>query len=59
MFVQYGRLSIQSESLIGLTFEEAKKVHSKVKESLLLGAWKLVNPKGKLKNDPPKKTEEK
>lgn len=59
MIIVYGRLSIQSESLEGLTFEDAKKVHSSIKESLLLGAWKIANPKGKMKNDPPKKTEEK
>lgn len=59
MVIVYGKLSIQSESLIGLTFEEAKKVHSTVKESLLLGAWKIANPNGKLKNEPPKKTDEK
>lgn len=57
--VIYGRLSIQRDALENLTFEEAKKKHPTIKESLLLGAWKIVNPKGKLKNDPPKKVEEK
>lgn len=57
-YVSYGALrSILRESLDGLTFDEAKKAHPTIKESLLLGAWKIVNPKGKLKNDPPKKEE--
>jgi hypothetical protein len=57
--VVYGRLSIRRDALDGLTFEEAKKQHSTIKETLLLGAWKIVNPKGKMKNDPPKSKEEK
>lgn len=58
-YVKYGRLSILKDSLDGLTFEEAKKQHKTIKESLLLGAWRIVNPKGKMKNDPPKPKEEK
>ena len=57
-YVKYGNLSIREDSLKDLTFDEAKEKHSTIKETLLLGAWKIVNPNGKLKKPTPKKTDE-
>lgn len=48
-YVVYGRLSILKSEVQDITFEELKDKFPTVKESLLLGAWKIVNPKGKLK----------
>lgn len=58
MVIVYGRLSIRLDALDGLTFEDAKKNNPSIKESLLLGAWKIANPKGKMKNETPKKEKE-
>jgi hypothetical protein len=55
-YVKYGRAQILRSSLDGLSFEEAKEKHPTIKESLLRGAWDIVNPKGKLKKS--KKDEE-
>jgi len=46
---------MRRDSLENLTFEDAKKKHPTIKETLLLGVWKIVNPKGKMKNEAPKK----
>lgn len=47
--IVFGRLSIRDEYLKDLSFEEAKEKHPTIKENLLLGAWKIANPNGKLK----------
>ena len=57
-YISHGKLSIRVDSLENLSFEEAREKHPTIKESLLLGAWKIVNPKGKLKKEVPKKEKE-
>lgn len=55
-YTRYGRLQILTKELEGLSFEEAREKHPTIKETLLRGAWEIVNPKGKLKKS--KKDEE-
>ena len=56
-YVSYGKIrSIRRDSLEGLSFEEAREKHPTIKETLLRGAWEIVNPKGKIKKS--KKDEE-
>lgn len=54
-YVKYGKTQILRSSLDGLSFEEAREKHPTIKETILRGAWKIVNPKGKMKKENPKK----
>ena len=48
-YITVGRTSILKDSIVDISFEEAKEKFPRIREDMLFEVWKVANPKGKMK----------